>query len=152
MDASAVRAIVNKRIERAMREIGIPHWRINVEYGPTGTPHWAASCDRQGRDYWHATITLDPTKLDDEEHVLTCLYHELAHVLLAPLDVYRDAITVHINTDAAHTQEAILWTHAIEACITTIERGLLRPLSTPSTKHAETKPEASTSERSWKRG
>ena len=139
MDDSAVRAIVDKRIKRAMQEIGIPHWHITIEYGPTGVDNWAASCDRRGRDYWHATITLDPAVLDDDEHVLTCLYHELAHVLLAPLDVYRDAVTARIHSggdEAAQTQEAILWTHAIEACTTALGRGLLRPLAAPDEKEA----------------
>lgn len=126
MDASEVKAIVDRNIERAMGELGVPHWRVSVDYEAIETPNWSAQCDRRGRDYWEASITLDPSRFDNARAVVRAMYHELAHLILAPMDVYRDITSAHIVNDTAEAhQERVLWTHAIEGCVTALERGML---------------------------
>ena len=129
MDESAVRKIVEGNIERLAQAIGVNHWRISVTYGPCSDPDWQAQCNRAGGDYWRADLTFDPAKLDDEDEVMRSLVHELLHLVLAPFDHYRDAITTHIRPGTVEgDQEQILWTHAVEQTVTLLERTLANDL------------------------
>ncbi len=122
MDTSAVKAIVDRHIEPLMESMGIPHWKISVYYDSCSDPEWVAEC-RRICDYNQAWITIDPRHAVDEAGVVKSLVHELCHVILAPLDVYREAMTQHIEngTDLAK-QENRLWSHFIEQTVINCER------------------------------
>jgi nitric oxide synthase oxygenase domain/subunit len=129
VDTSAVKAIVEANIERLMEAIGIPHWRLTVYYEAPENPNWKASCDRSGADYWRASITIDPKHANDADDVIDSLVHELLHIVLAPFDLYRNAVTPHIAVDTPEgRQEQVIWTHVMEQTVLTLERGLAMSL------------------------
>lgn len=116
------------RIRDALR---LHDWYITIDYGPCANPNWGASCDRSGGDYKRANIIINPEKHETEEEVLSSLTHELLHIALAPLDVYRDIVTslvpaMHTLGSPEATAEQRAWTHALEATVTLLERGLAR--------------------------
>lgn len=122
MDRSAVKAIVDREIGGLMEAMGVPHWKVEVRYEPCSNPEWMAMCHRVV-DYNTCRITIDPDMADDERGVVRSLVHELAHVLLAPFDLYREAITQHIDAGTvAARQEARLWNFAVEQAVINIER------------------------------
>lgn len=133
MDASEVKRIVEAHLSDLVTVMWLGDWRITVEYGPTSSERWAASCDRQAADYNMATITIDPHKHYSEEDVVRTLVHELLHVALAPLDLYRDIITnltpemSELGSPTALAEQRA-WTHAIERSVTFLERGIARHL------------------------
>lgn len=119
MDASEVKRIVDERIEPMMRAVGIPHWRITVEYEPLDEGV-AASCNLNDADYWRALITIDPMKVDNEAELVRFLRHELLHVLAAPFQLYRQVAQGGLGGDG----EERLFRHAMEQHVTWLERGL----------------------------
>ena len=127
MDRSEVRAIVETNLDRIRTALNLHDWFIGINYGPTDNPNWAASCDRSGGDYQRASIVIDPHMHDTPEDVLKTLVHELLHLALAPLDVYRDAISSFAPSEADGMEQRV-WTHAIEQAVTRLERGVARNL------------------------
>jgi hypothetical protein len=129
MDRSEVRAIVEREIGPLMAALGVSWWKVVVEYGPIqvpkGTPDAfvaAARCDRKP-DYNRATITIDPEKCDSGEDVMEYLVHELAHLVLAPFDLYRQFATKYIeaNSPGDHQEDAI-FAHVVEQAVIGVER------------------------------
>ena len=133
LDRSEVKAIVDANVERIRDELRLHDWFIDIEYGPTSNERWAASCDRAGADYRHASITLDPEMHHSEEGVLRSLTHELIHLALASFDLYRDIITnlipemQELGSPVALAEQRA-WTHAVETATTLLERGIARRL------------------------
>lgn len=94
MDRSAVKAIVEREIERYAERLGIPHWYLKCSYD--------LKEDNQGRqanaqctrhiDYNQAWIEFAPDEFEDEEHVLKVLRHELYHIVLSPFDLYSSCV------------------------------------------------------------
>ena len=122
MDKSKVKEIVDANILKMMCQLGVQAWKIGVFYEPAGDPNWVASCSRQ-LPYQSATIRIDPQMAESEEDVLDSLRHELIHVLLAPLDAYRDLVTSNIESESPmDTAEDRAWTLAIESCVLAVER------------------------------
>jgi hydroxymethylpyrimidine/phosphomethylpyrimidine kinase len=122
VDASKCREIVDAHILAMMRQLGVQAWKVSVLYEPTGNPNWVASCTRQ-LPYQSAVIRIDPHMAESEEDVLDSLRHELIHVLLAPLDAYRDVVTSNIEADSPmDAAEDRAWTQAIETCVLAVER------------------------------
>lgn len=135
MDTSVVQRVVDENILRLMREIGIPHWDLEIIYGPTGNDNWKAMTSYGGIDYQHATITINPADHSSEDDVLNTLIHELIHVLLSPLVRYRAVVTTHIMEGTPEDRaETLVWTHAIEQTVLSIERGLARSIRPPQDK------------------
>lgn len=135
MDVSEVQRIVSDNILRLVEAVGVPHWQIDIQYGPLGNDSWKAMCSRNS-DYDQATITIDPAQHVNEDDVLNSVIHELIHVALAPLDLYRNFMTAHMAElgSVASDQERVLWSFTIEQLVRNIERGLakgIRPETTP---------------------
>jgi len=133
VDKSEAQRIVQANVERIRDALRLHDWYTTIEYGPCSNPNWGASCDRAGGDYKRATITINPELHDTEEEVLSSLTHELLHLVLAPLDVYRDIITslvpgMHELGGPVAVAEQRAWTHALEAVVTLLERGVTRHL------------------------
>jgi hypothetical protein len=126
MDESAVKAIVDDRLESLTELFGLYFWRIEVKFEATRRPdQWRAMCDREV-NYSRATITLDPTKFDTEDEVIKALEHELLHVVLAPFDLYRNLVTQHIGPEevALTRVEQTAWEYMIEQQVINLERML----------------------------
>jgi hypothetical protein len=123
VDASKCREIVDAHILAMMRQLGVQAWRVSVLYEPAGdNPNWVASC-ATNLPYQRATIRINPHMAESEEDVLDSLRHELIHVLLAPLDAYRDLVTSNIESGSSmDAAESRAWTQAIETCVLAVER------------------------------
>ncbi|MBD2119351.1 hypothetical protein [Trichocoleus sp. FACHB-262] len=122
MDKSKVKEVVDTNILKMMRQLGVQAWKVAVLYEPTGNPNWVASCTRQ-LPYQSAVIRIDPHMAESEADVLNSLRHELIHVLLAPLDAYRDVVISNIEADSPmDAAEDRAWTMAIETCVLAVER------------------------------
>jgi hypothetical protein len=122
MDRSAVKAIVEAHLESLVEVFGVERWCIQVNYEACDNPNHGASCGR-AVDYDKAFITIDPDKHKDEGDVVDSLRHEIEHILLSPFDLYRDAMTQHIDDETKeHRQEQRLFTYAVEQTVINIER------------------------------
>lgn len=125
MDKSEVKAEVEKNLLELMDAVGIRHWNIVVNFDlREGDEHRVtrAMC-HASPDYEFAKIQMDPDALPDRETVLEALRHELFHCLLSPLDVYREAMTQHIENGTPEAQrEARLWHHFLERSVANLER------------------------------
>jgi hypothetical protein len=122
MDRSAVKAIVESHLDSLAEVFGVERWCIQVNYEACDNPNHGASCGR-AVDYDKAFITIDPDKHKDEGEVVDSLRHEIEHILLSPFDLYRDAMTQHIDDETKeHRQEQRLFTYAVEQTVINIER------------------------------
>jgi hypothetical protein len=142
VDRSAVVRIVGRTIEPLMERLGIPHWHIEVIYGPLtddgerpspGT-RYVAECNAS-IPYDQASIRIDPEQIDDEEHLLEVLRHELFHVLVSPFNLHRNIQVATIESGSpADEQEGGLWKYCEEQAVINLERmylGLTRVAERP---------------------
>ena len=123
MKKAEVKAIVDANIEPWMEKLGIPHWSIEVTYGPCADRNWQASCDRQVA-YNQAHIIIDPKHAVDEEGVIRSLVHELLHVVLAPFDLYRDVLSQHCGEAGSvrAREERALFDFTVEQLVVNLRR------------------------------
>lgn len=124
MDLSAVKAIVERDADALLRAFGVPHWTVTIEYGPIDGAD--DDCHAQGQchrllDYESATISLDPAALDDEEHVLKVLRHEIAHIVLAPFDLMRGLMLIGLD-GVEHEKTLTIVNHATECAVKNLSR------------------------------
>jgi hypothetical protein len=129
MDASVVKGIVTENIEGLMREVGVPHWRIDVLYEGLDDGV-VAHVDFRNVDRWRAEIVIDPAKCESYAHVIHTLRHELLHLLAAPFIIYRNVMRAGFdhNSDEG-SRENRLWKHAMEQQVVMLERGLAARLA-----------------------
>lgn len=124
MDKSEVKRIVEANIDEMMRTLGVQHWSIAVSYEQPENPDWAASCERH-LDYHKAIIKIAPDKADSEAGVLNSLRHELLHVVLAPFDLYREAMFQLISDrPEADRLDSRMFRFTIEQMVLNLERML----------------------------
>ena len=125
MDRSAVKAVVERELEPLMMRLGIPHWNVLVVYKPEandGDFEVRGRCDRR-TEYNIASITLNPESLDGAEEVLATLRHELLHVVLAPFDLYREAVEPLLSGDTAKGEVfSVLFRHCVEQAVVNLNR------------------------------
>lgn len=122
MDRSEAERIVKANLGPLAEAMCVGHWKITVEFGRCSNPNWSAECTRVA-EYEKAWITIDPECLNTEAAVLESLRHELFHIVLAPFDLYRDAMTRAIEPDsAAERQEVCLWRSQVEKAVLNMER------------------------------
>ncbi len=127
MDESAVRKVVESNLEALAGALGLERWKITIRFErcqDAGGDRYVtqAQCDMKG-EYETAIITLDHAEFNDDAHVIATLTHELTHIMLAPLDVYRDfAAAAVTGNPVMERQAAELWTSAIEKTVLGLER------------------------------
>lgn len=122
MSPDRVRRLVDKHLARLTHRMGVWHWAIRVLPEAPEERDWKASCDRN-TTYNTATVRVDPASVRDEADLVASRRHELAHVVLAPFDVYRHALTARIRDGSAEDrQERLLWTYAVEQAVIGLER------------------------------
>lgn len=156
MDRSEVKAIVDEHIETLLRQLGISHWNLVIDYDmrrSDGDFTTTAECVWRV-DYNRATISLDPDAFRDEAHVLEVLRHELFHLVLSPFTVFLNTIKPLLQNDHEKADMAEnVWTYASEQAVINLERmheGLTthpakqepRPMAAPkkAKKPADVKP------------
>jgi hypothetical protein len=120
MDRSAVKKVIEANIKDLLEKLGLPHWDIKIELGPIEGGA-TGQCGRK-IDYNQAYVELDPELLDDEEHVLKVLRHELFHVVLSPYDLYERAVANAGLSDDMDRVLGRIWTHAMEKAVINLER------------------------------
>lgn len=133
MDRSAVKAIVEREIEGLQLRLGIPHWRIVVDYDLRRSNEGYTTQGECGWrvDYNKASISLDPDAFDDERETLEVLRHELFHLLLSPFTVFLNTIKPLLRNDRSRSDMAEnVWTYASEQAVINLER-MYRGLTAP---------------------
>ena len=125
MDRSAVKAVVDHEIESLMLRLGIPHWHVVVRYkteSDDGDFVVRGRCDRRA-EYNSASLTLNPESLDGAEEVLATLRHELLHIVLAPFDMYQEAVGPLLDGDRAkHEVFDVVFRHCVEKAVINLNR------------------------------
>jgi hypothetical protein len=131
LDQSAVERIARRELESLMEVLGISHWRITVEYelppdeGDGRHPRgWQTTAEcGLNTPYNQATIRIDPGRIDDRDHLIKELRHELFHVLLSPYRLYRHVQAATIREGSpADEQEDRLWDYCDEQAVINLER------------------------------
>lgn len=125
MDRSKLKAIVDVHIPGIARFLGITDswhvfWNYQRQEGDV-----AARCKLE-IDYRQAVISIDMDHLPDEDEVIDILFHEIAHIVLWPFDLYRNIVGQMIPniTDGQPNGmvETTAWKHACEGGVLALER------------------------------
>ncbi len=126
MDRSECKAIVEREIEPMMERLGIPHWRLQVSYGPipSDDPEWETRGEVTVKpNYNQAMIRLNPDAFDDETALLKTLRHELFHVVLTPYDVFIAIVKPLLTpSEAVESMATAAWRNACEQAVINLER------------------------------
>jgi hypothetical protein len=95
MDRSKVAAVVDEHLLPLAGFLFVGDWKIDVEFGhiegggPDGC--FRMTCKRM-ISYKHAIIHVDPEQFNgDDIDILDCLFHEMAHVVHSPFDLFYEA-------------------------------------------------------------
>lgn len=117
MDVSEAKKWCDENLERLMRECGIPHWRITVEYEQKEDEEYAAQCFAYPK-YERAKITLNCPNIIDIDEVVR---HELLHILHSPFHYYEEVVRELVPEQSL---DAILkvWSIATEMTVRNLER------------------------------
>jgi hypothetical protein len=147
LDRSAVKAIVDRESGPLMRRLGISHWKIKFDYDLCerhDDRRTEAECTRLV-DYNDATVSFDPAAIDDEDHCLDVLRHELFHVVLAPIDIFSNAIRPIVEGDdkVQGVLESVK-NHAVEQAVIALQRMYRGLTSTPGPDTTDDAPPGAT--------
>ncbi len=126
VDRSKCEAIVEKHFEEMKADLGIPHWRVNVDFGRCARDDWEAE-SLVRPEYWRADITINHDLMRDHKHVIYCLRHELLHVVCGPMYVLRDMIDLE-EDERTQEKNHRIWTFCIEQMVANLEKGLARDI------------------------
>lgn len=122
MDKSKLESLLHLHATPLARFLSINHWNIRCYAEACELVGASAECIRNV-DYEFATIRVDPEKFDTEEEFLDSLFHEMCHIILSPIDLYREAATQHIEAGSVpQKQDERLWHFAIENTVINLER------------------------------
>jgi hypothetical protein len=119
LDRSACKRIVECEIVGLLEACGVPHWHVEVVYGPIGG-NAVGECERL-LDYESAEIRIDPERIDDEEHLLKVLRHETFHIVLAPFDLLRTWIEAGLDGAELEKVQRVV-RHAEETAVKALSR------------------------------
>ena len=105
MDHSKAKAWVEENIEIMKKEMGLPHWSLDIVYEHICTPDNTGESTAVGLcvshvEYERATITVDPEIIHDFDRLETILRHELAHIVHSPYAMLWDAIEPYLDSAA----------------------------------------------------
>ncbi|HEY9737536.1 MAG TPA: hypothetical protein V6D06_14680 [Trichocoleus sp.] len=152
MDKSAVKAAVEKHLERVSNQLApVRSWKLTIKYEALPGDHKSTTEASCSFDYAYedAVIRFDPEAHDDERHVVRNLRHELIHLLLAPIEAYRETITPMLSDEQSSVEYQAARV-AVERCVMNVERvfdwGLnipLLPEEAPAEEPQAAEPEAS---------
>lgn len=124
MTYDAVKSWVEGNIERKMRELGVPHWRIEVNYTRLDAADDGFQSILQVRrrpEYERATIDIDCHHVDDEKALAEYIDHELMHIVHSPFHLfYRLVWEMLPESKRGVLNEA--YSHAEEMTVRNMER------------------------------
>lgn len=122
MDHSVCQALCDKHIAKLAEFLSVGHWKIKVKIGDCDDVSDTATCQRNS-NYDIAAITIDPRKIDTEDYLLDVLFHELAHVVLAPFDLYRTYSYQGMQSGSIEDKrEDFIWANSVEKAVINLER------------------------------
>jgi len=122
MDRSQLESFFRTHLASMMDHLCVGHWTITARAEPNSDSNLAGSCERE-LDYEWAVIRMNPELFETDTKALDTLFHELAHVILAPFDLYREAQTQHIAKGTPEErQDSRIFNHAVEQCVMNLER------------------------------
>lgn len=122
MDKSQLESFLRTHLAALMDHVCVGHWTVTARAEPNSDSNLAATCERS-IDYEWAIIRMNPELFETDAKALDTLFHELAHIILAPFDLYREATTQHIDKGTtAERQDNRLFNHCIEMCVMNLER------------------------------
>lgn len=121
MKKDAAKKIVDAHIKQLMWATQTQMWTVNIIYGPCNNS-WALAQVQISIDYFLADITINHAKHETEDQVLNSLRHELLHLVLAPFELYHEAMSETFKDDpklmGIHKR---LMTHACESMVHNLE-------------------------------
>lgn len=125
MDKSAVKQWVEQNVERIQKEMGLPHWRLNIYYEVISTAMLKdESCPMSCMplpQYESATIKIDPELHESPEDLEENLRHEFAHIIHSPFELPYYAIQMLLTEEQYNAINAV-WKCACEMTVRNIER------------------------------
>ncbi len=133
IDRSVVLKLIDDNIKDLKTKLGLERWSLKFNCEPSGTDNDGSvslgSCYAL-IDYEDARIDLNPAAFDDTKHALSTLRHELFHILLAPLDLYMEAVDELEISEGEKKMLKRIWNHSLEKTILNLQRmynGLTAP-------------------------
>lgn len=128
MDYSKAKAWIDANGERLRDAMGLRHWVVTFRLerldGQARFPGATClgECNTQP-DYNRAVITIDHDEIDDEAELERVATHEMLHVVLSPLNVYRDYRNQGVEADSPDAdRNQVIWDYFIEQAIVNLER------------------------------
>jgi len=122
MDRSECEALMRKHLTPMLEFLSVGHWRVTSEVGRIDEDDTTATC-RRNAPYDIATIRMDPEKFQDESFFLDTLFHEIANIVLAPFDVYRQLHCATLEPKSIpDKQEDFVWAYSVEKAVINLER------------------------------
>lgn len=125
MTHAEVKAWFDENLERKMREMGVPHWRITIVYGRLGDDADSLTMMQCSSwpDYERARISVDSARY--EEHTADTLEsdfeHELGHVVHSPFEIFREMALNSLPSEQHGAIEA-LFCRCAEMTVRNMER------------------------------
>ncbi len=129
MNKSTIKKLTNHYLAPVKHALGLSNWTTVIMFdliSPLDDNGLIAKAEcRKDLDYRKATIRFNTPQIADKQDFLDCLVHELAHLLLAPYDLFRQVVREYFDhrQDGNEGADAIgrVWTHACELTTTQVE-------------------------------
>lgn len=102
MEKSEAKAWVDENLKRLMREYGIPHWRVNIEFIARDNETKSGDIETLA-EYERADIRINYPTFIDAADLEATVRHELSHIIHSPFDILRDALEQTLTNTAFDT-------------------------------------------------
>lgn len=125
MDASDVVKVVAEHLPRLQRELGLVHWtfRVRAEFLTSDDPtfrRFGNVLRDVSRERAH--VEINPDEVENAVDVVRVLRHEMFHCVLAPFDLYAEAVEKFVSDKTALESVRRVWEHACEQAVVGLER------------------------------
>lgn len=125
MEKAEAKEWADRNIESLIKEYGIPHWEVIVEWVADKSDGAKGNCTASAR-YEHAYIELNYINIDDLKDLERILRHEIGHIVHAPFNMYRlaveEALKQYPGSDPVRAVLDSSFDDAMELTVKNIER------------------------------